>query len=106
MVANSQHGPLSPWLHPGRSLHHDLQWQRNAGLLDASTFDSVLTVTRGIFALPGVRICWQMILPRVSVADSALVETLLLKDQPSITASDLTANWTALAAQMYPPGAD
>ncbi len=84
----------------------DMQWQRNAGLLDASTFDSVLTVTRGIFALPGVRICWQMILPRVSVADSALVETLLLKGQPAVTAADLTANWTALAAQMYPPTAD
>ena len=81
----------------------DMQWQHRAGLLDASTFDSVLTVTRGVFALPGVRICWQMILPRVSAIDRALVETLLLKDQPAATASDLTATWHTVAAQMYPP---
>lgn len=80
----------------------DMQWQLRAGLLDASTFESVLTVARGIFALPGVRICWQTILPRVSAADRALVEELLLKDQAPTTASDLAANWQALAAQMYP----
>ncbi len=81
----------------------DMQWQHRAGLLDASTFDSVLTVTRGIFSLPGVRICWQMILPRVSATDRALVETLLLKDQAPATHTDLTASWQSLAAQMYPP---
>lgn len=83
----------------------DLQWQHRAGLLDASTFESVMTVTRGVFALPGVRICWQMIVPRVSATDRALVETLLLKDQPAVTASDLAATWQSLAAQMYPPTA-
>ena len=36
----------------------DMQWQHRAGLLDASTFDSILTATRGLFALPGVRIGW------------------------------------------------
>ena len=81
----------------------DLRWQLRAGLLDASTFDSVLTVTRGVFSLPGVRICWQMILPRVSVTDRALVEELLIKDQPVASASDLAASWQSLAAQMYPP---
>lgn len=83
----------------------DMQWQHRAGLLDASTFDSMLTVTRGLFALPGVRICWQMILPRVSATDRALVETLLLKDQPAVTASDLAATWQSVAAQMFPPTA-
>ncbi len=81
----------------------DMQWQHRAGLLDASTFDSVLTVTRGVFALPGVRICWQMILPRVSTTDRVLVETLLLKDQPAVTATDLASTWQNIALQMYPP---
>jgi hypothetical protein len=81
----------------------DMQWQLRAGLLDASTFDSVLTVTRGVFSLPGVRICWQMILPRVSASDRALVDSLLLKDQPVGTASDLAGQWQALAARLYPP---
>ena len=44
-----------------------------------------------------------MILPRVSAINRALVETLLLKDQPAATASDLTATWHTVAAQMYPP---
>lgn len=83
----------------------DMQWQHHAGLLDASTFDSMLTVTRGLFALPGVRICWQKILPYVSATDRALVETLLLKDQPAVTASDLAATWQSVAAQMFPPTA-
>ncbi|MCC6707718.1 MAG: hypothetical protein IT492_09170 [Gammaproteobacteria bacterium] len=83
----------------------DMQWQLRAGLLDASTFDSVLTVTRGIFSLPGVRICWQMILPRVSASDRALVESLLLQDPPSVGASDLPGMWQTLATQMYPPAA-
>lgn len=81
----------------------DLQWQRSAGLLEAATFDSVMTVTRGLFSLPGVRICWQMLLPRVSASDRALVEALLLTEQPSPGPSDLTAAWQALATQMYPP---
>lgn len=76
-----------------------------AELLDASTFDRMLTVTRGLFALPGVRICWQMILPRVSATDRALIETLLLKDQAAVTASDLAATWQSVAAQMFPPPA-
>lgn len=81
----------------------DMQWQLRAGLLDSSTFDSVLTVTRGVFTLPGVRVCWQMILPRVSASDRALVEDLLLRDQPMASASDLAGNWQKLAASMYPP---
>lgn len=83
----------------------DMQWQLRAGLLDGSTFDSVLTVTRGIFSLPGVRICWQMILPRVSASDRALVESLLLQEPPSVGASDLPGMWQTLAMQMYPPTA-
>jgi hypothetical protein len=80
----------------------DMQWQHRAGLLDASTFDSVLTVTRGIFSLPGVRICWQMLLPRVSASDRALVEALLLKDQAAASQTDLAASWQSIAAEMYP----
>jgi len=83
----------------------DMQWQLRAGLLDVNTFDSVLTVTRGVFSLPGVRICWEMILPRMSAADRALVDTLLLKDQPPATATDLAASWQRVADQLYPPGA-
>ena len=81
----------------------DMQWQHRAGLLDASTFDSILTATRGLFALPGVRIGWQVIMPHVTASDRALVETLLLQDLPATITSDLTATWRTLAAQMYPP---
>lgn len=82
----------------------DMQWQRRAGLLDPSAFDSVITVTQAIFSLPGMRICWQLIRPRITAADQALVENLLLKDVPTSTQSDLSAAWSTLAAQMFPPG--
>ena len=80
----------------------DMQWQRRARLLDDSAFDSVITVTQGIFSLPGVRICWQMILPRITAADRALVEALLLKDVPVSAPTDLSATWNTLAAKMFP----
>jgi hypothetical protein len=80
----------------------DMQWQRRAGLLDASAFDSVITITQAVLSLPGMRICWQMILPRVTAADRALVEDLLLKDVPVSTQTDLSATWQTIAAQLFP----
>lgn len=83
----------------------DMQWQYQAGLLDAAAFESVLTVMRAMFSLPGLRICWQMVRPRVSQADRELVEELLLKDVPDATLSDLSATWRTIATRMYPPAA-
>ncbi len=80
----------------------DMEWQLRAGLLDPSAFDSVITMTQAIFSLPGVRICWQLIRSRMTAADQALVENLLLKDVPISTQSDLSGAWSALAAQMFP----
>ena len=81
----------------------DMQWQLRAGLLDPHAFDSVITVTQAIFSLPGMRICWHLIRARMTAADQELVENLLLKDVPTSTQSDLSAAWSALAAQMFPP---
>lgn len=81
----------------------DMQWQLRAGLLDRHAFDSVITITQAIFSLPGMRICWHLIRARMTAADQELVESLLLKDVPISTQSDLSAAWSALAAQMFPP---
>ena len=81
----------------------DMQWQLRAGLLDRHAFDSVITITQAIFSLPGMRICWHLIRARMTAADQKLVESLLLKDVPTSTQSDLSAAWSALAGQMFPP---
>ena len=83
----------------------DMQWQHQAGLLDGAAFESVLTVMRAMFSLPGLRICWEMVRARVSQADRALVEDLLLKDVPEAALSDLSATWRTIATRLYPPSA-
>lgn len=83
----------------------DMDWQRRAGLLDQAAFDNVLTVARGLFSLPGFRICWELLPPRITPAEQALVERLLLTDVESPTLSDLGARWEAIAARLYPPAA-
>lgn len=83
----------------------DMDWQRRAGMLDAATFENVLTVARALFSLPGFRICWELLKPRISAAERALVERLLLADVEPTTASDISARWQELAARLYPPAA-
>ena len=80
----------------------DMEWQRRAGLLDQAAFDNVLTVARSLFSLPGLRICWEMIRPRISAAEQALVQRLLIADQDSPMPSDLGQRWQEVAARLYP----
>lgn len=83
----------------------DMDWQRRAAMLDASVFENVLTVARALFSLPGFRICWELLKPRISAAEQALVERLLLADVEPATLSDVSARWQELAARLYPPAA-
>ncbi|MBX9607409.1 MAG: hypothetical protein K2Y51_14390 [Gammaproteobacteria bacterium] len=83
----------------------DMDWQRRAGMLDEAAFENVLTVARAVFSLPGFRICWEMLRPRITAAEQALVERLLLADVELATQSDLGARWQEIAARLYPPAA-
>jgi hypothetical protein len=66
---------------------------RKAGLIDEPTFEAALYGTQRYFAMPGTRICWEMIRRGFPNRTVEMVDSVLTKNVPMQNARDFAGVW-------------
>jgi hypothetical protein len=80
----------------------DVLWQQKHGLLAEDAVQSAIASSRRMFATPGARLAFRFFSDVYSPGQLALIEGLVLKDNPVQLVSELSETWAAWATEMFP----